>query len=229
MYLTLLGGANNHVPLNEIYFLQANTSNIPGAPSISRWTFWNICSVSDGKSQCGTTHPDFPFDPPSSQNFGTDTNIPAAFIGTRHYYLLSRFMFPFMLIALFFATLSLFLGVVAPCTRIGSYLSGLLGSIAWVFQVITTTLMTACFVQGRHHFNSNGQSAKLGPKAFGFMWTALTLLTLSSVLYCMGGAAGRSSSSGYTGRETRRRGFFASRRSSTKSHGSTRSKREDEV
>lgn len=155
-------------------------------------------------------------------------------------------MFPFMLIALFFATLSLFLGVVAPCTRIGSYLSGLLGSIAWVFQVITTTLMTwvlltlakicavlirysACFVQGRHHFNSNGQSAKLGPKAFGFMWTALTLLTLSSVLYCMGGAAGRSSSSGYTGRETRRRGFFASRRSSTKSHGSTRSKREDEV
>ncbi|KAF4943056.1 hypothetical protein F66182_18875, partial [Fusarium sp. NRRL 66182] len=81
MFLTFLAGVNNHVPLNEIYFLQADTSNLPGAPSTSRWTFWNICSVSDGDSQCGSVHPDFPFDPPSSRNFGTTTNVPGAFIG----------------------------------------------------------------------------------------------------------------------------------------------------
>jgi hypothetical protein len=51
-------------------------------------------------------------------------------------------MFPFILIALFFAVLSLFLGLLALCTRIGSYLSSLLVWIAWVFQVITTALMT---------------------------------------------------------------------------------------
>ncbi|EED20200.1 actin cortical patch protein Sur7, putative [Talaromyces stipitatus ATCC 10500] len=229
MFLTFLGGVNNHVPLNDIYFLQADTSRIPGAPSTSRWTFWNVCPVSDGKSQCGDVHPDFPFDPPSSLNFGTTENVPLEFIGTRHYFLMSRFMFPFMLIALFFATLSLFLGLLALCTRIGSYLSSLLAWIAWVFQVITASLMTACFVQGRDHFNSFGESARLGRKAFGFMWAAVACLTLSTVLYCMGGAAGRSSSSGYSGRETRRRGFFASRRSSTRSRGSFRSKREDAV
>lgn len=64
---------------------------------------------------------------------------------TKHYYLMSRFMFPFILIALFFAVLALFLGLMALCTRIGSYLSSLLTWLAWVFQVITTALMTWVF------------------------------------------------------------------------------------
>lgn len=82
MFLTLLGGANNHTPLNEIYFLQVDTSNIPGAPGVSRWTFWNICRVDNrGKSHCGSSHPDYPFDPPSSRNFNTTVNIPHQFIG----------------------------------------------------------------------------------------------------------------------------------------------------
>jgi hypothetical protein len=85
---------------------------------------------------------------------------------------------------------------------------------------------SACYVQGRNHFNSNGESSSLGRKAFGFMWASVACLTISTVLYCMGGSAGRKDD-GYTGRETRRRGFFGPRRSSTKSRGSFRSKRED--
>jgi hypothetical protein len=82
IFLTLLGGARNSTPLNEIYFLQADTGNIPGAPAVARWTFWNVCSVaSNGRSDCGTSHPDFPFDPPSSRNFGTTQNVPPEFIG----------------------------------------------------------------------------------------------------------------------------------------------------
>lgn len=82
MFLTFLGGTNNSNPLNIIYFLQADTSNIPGAPALSRWTFWQICSVNHaGKSVCGTSHPDFPFDPPSPRNFNTTTNISPTFIG----------------------------------------------------------------------------------------------------------------------------------------------------
>ena len=61
---------------------------------------------------------------------------------TNHYYLMTRFMFPFVLIGLFFTVLSLFTGLLAMCTRIGSYLSSVLVWIAWVFQVITTCLMT---------------------------------------------------------------------------------------
>lgn len=80
MFLTLLGGATNHTPLDNIYFLQVNTSNIPGAPASSRWTFWQLCAVRDGRSKCGSSHPNFPFAPPDSRNFDTDVNIPEEFI-----------------------------------------------------------------------------------------------------------------------------------------------------
>lgn len=82
IFLTLLGGARNTTPLNEIYFLQADTGNIPNAPSTSRWTFWNVCSVTaNGKNDCGTSHPDFPLDPPSHRNFDTTVNVPPEFVG----------------------------------------------------------------------------------------------------------------------------------------------------
>ena len=81
MFLTLLGGAKNSTPLNNIYFLQVDTGRIPGAPSVSRWTFWNICSVDNGKSVCGSSHPDYPFDPAGHRNFDTTVNVPAAFVG----------------------------------------------------------------------------------------------------------------------------------------------------
>lgn len=51
-------------------------------------------------------------------------------------------MFPFLIIGLFFAVCSLFTGLLAMCTRIGSYLSGFLAWLALTFQTITTCLMT---------------------------------------------------------------------------------------
>lgn len=253
IFLTLLGGTRNTNPLNQIYFLEADTGNIPGAPSTARWTFWQICGVSsNGRSVCGKSHPDFPFDPPNTNNFGTTTNVPPEFVGyvdigfhnirsctnnihrTKHYYLTSRFMFPFIIIGLFFAVLSLFSGLLAMCTRIGSYISGLLAWLALTFQVITTCLMTyvtslqlywfqltnylcsAVFVQGRSAFNRNGQVSHLGVKAFAFMWTASACLFLSCLSYCLGGAVGRKDG-GYSGREQRRRGFFTARSNSVRS------------
>lgn len=81
IFLTLLGGANNSNPLNKIYFMEAETGNIPGAPPLSRWTFWNLCGVSNGNNACGDTHADFPLDPPSHRNFNTTQNVPHQFIG----------------------------------------------------------------------------------------------------------------------------------------------------
>ncbi|CAI7579847.1 unnamed protein product [Penicillium glandicola] len=217
IFLALLGGTRDNKALDQVYFLQADTSNISGAPSISRWTFWNLCGVKDGnKNDCGSSHVDFPFDPPSHRNFDTTVNVPAEFIGTKHYFLMSRFMFPFLIIGLFFAVCSFFTGMLAICTRIASYLSGFLAWIALTFQVITTCLMTAVFVQGRNAFNKNGQSAHLGVKTFAFMWTASACLFISCLMYCLGGAVGRKdTSSGYSGRKERRRGFFSSQRSNS--------------
>ncbi|KAH1293739.1 hypothetical protein KXX30_003725 [Aspergillus fumigatus] len=221
MFLAFLGGARNSNPLDRIYWLEAATGNIPGAPALSRWTYWNLCAVnSEGHNECGKSYPDYPFDPPSHRNFNTHVNIPAAFIGTRHYFLTSRFMFPFHIIALFFATCSLLTGFLAMCTRIGNWVSAFSAYFALTFQTITTCLMTAVYVQGRDKFNNNGQSSHLGVKAFTFMWTSVALLFLSCVIYCMGGAVGRKDG-GYSGREQRRRGFFNSHRS-----GSLRSNKE---
>lgn len=145
-FFILLAGAVNGSPVNMFYFLQVDTSNIQGAPALSRWTYWNVCDGSSGNNVCdhstmyGSIKPARPFDPP--RNFGTDNNIPGQFIGTHYFYLMTRFMFAFMLIALFFSVCSLFTGLLALCTRLGAYLSGALASIAWFFQALNAALMT---------------------------------------------------------------------------------------
>merc|ERR1711964_462493 len=132
MFFILLAGAVDGSPLNKFYFLQASTGNLPGAPTIARWTYWNVCGVQNGRTVCGNqgysdVHPAFPLDPASHRNFDTTTNVPRNFVRHHGYYFyMTRFMFAFMLIALFFGVCALFTGLLALCTRIGSYLSGLL-------------------------------------------------------------------------------------------------------
>jgi len=219
LFFVILAGVKNSNPLNQIYFLQAHTANIPGAPPESRWTLWHVCGVnSHGRNtNCGKVHPAYPFDP--KKNFHTRTNVPHALLGDG-YYLMSRFMFAFFLITLFFAVCSLFTGLLAIFSRLGGALSGLLGAIALFFETITASLMTACFVLGRDKFRKNGQSAKLGVKAFAFTWTVFACLFLSTVLFCLTAAVGRKDTT-YTKRTTATTGrTFFRRKRSTRSRGS---------
>lgn len=71
--------------------------------------------------------PALPFDPP--RNFRTDANVPEQFIA-------------FCLIALFFAVVALFTGLLAPCSRLGGYLSALNTSVALFFQTISAASTT---------------------------------------------------------------------------------------
>jgi len=214
IFLVLLAGAVSGNPVNDIYFLQADTSKIPGAPSLARWTFWNICSVSAaGKNVCGKVHPAFPLDPPSHRNFGTTTGVPAQFIGSHKFFYLTRFMFAFVLISLFFAVCSLFLGLFALCSRIGSFLSSALCSVALFFQTLTAALMTAAYVIGRDDFRKNGDAAQIGKYAFGFMWAAAACLFLATVLFCVAGVTSRKRDTTYTG--TRKSGGRFWRRKKT--------------
>ena len=77
--LILIGGGVNKNPTNQFYFLQAATTGIPGAAATTRWTFWNACSVTNGRNACPKVHPAYPFDPP--RNFGTTTGVPPQFVG----------------------------------------------------------------------------------------------------------------------------------------------------
>ncbi|KAI4091301.1 MAG: hypothetical protein LQ344_004160 [Seirophora lacunosa] len=52
---TLLGGAVGGNPVNQFYFLQADTSGLGNAAANSRWTFWNACGVVDGRNDCPGT------------------------------------------------------------------------------------------------------------------------------------------------------------------------------
>ncbi|EPS36844.1 hypothetical protein H072_9587 [Dactylellina haptotyla CBS 200.50] len=196
MFFVLLGGTREDwVPLNKVYFLWADTSNIPGAPDISQWTLWNVCESSDGNVygdavNCGPVHAAYPFLP--QQNFGTTRNVPANFLNNhRTYYYLSRFAFAFYLISIFFMIASMLTGILALCSRLGSALSAV--AAGWALFCVTTTasLMTAVFVLGRGTFHDAGLNAGVGYYAFGFTWGALGCMLAATVLYCLGFTAAR--------------------------------------
>jgi len=196
-FFTILSGAINHNPINKFYFLQASTNSIPDARNPSRWTFFAICGVdpSNGNNDnCGSVVPALPFDPP--RNFGTEEGVPEQFIGTNMYYLLSRFMFAFYLIALFFAAIALLSGLLALCSRLGGYLSAMTTFVALFFQALAAALMTAWVVKGRDNFRSAGQEASIGKYLMGFTWAAVACYFLATVMFCLGGKLGGDRSSG---------------------------------
>lgn len=215
LFLVVLGGTRDRTPLDDIYFLRAGTNNIPGAPNLARWTLWNVCETSgDNRNDCNSVRAAYPFDP--QRNFGTSNGVPTEFLGTNRFYYLTRFMFAFILIALFFTVISLFTGLLALFSRLGGALSGLLAAIALFFQSIVASLMTAAFVLGRRYFRRAGRQADLGPKAFGFVWTAWFCLLLSTITFFLILGTGRRDTTRTT---STRRGFFG-RRKSTRDRGS---------
>jgi hypothetical protein len=142
-FFTILTGGINSAPLDRFYFLQASTNGIPNARNPSRWTFFAICGAdptTGHNANCGAVVPALPFDPP--RNFGTQTGVPEQFIGTHQYYYLSRFMFAFYLIAVFFGAVALLTGILALVSRLGGYISSMTTSIALFFQTLAAALMT---------------------------------------------------------------------------------------
>ncbi|KAF2703954.1 SUR7-domain-containing protein [Pleomassaria siparia CBS 279.74] len=221
-FFTILSGAITSSPIDKFYFLEAsNIGNIPGARNPSRWTFFAICGANGNghNANCGNVVPALPFDPP--RNFGTTQNVPQPFIGTHKFYYLSRFMFAFYLMALFFSCIGLMTGVLALCSRLGGYLAGLTVALALFFQTLAAALMTAWTVKGRNAFRSAGHSAHLGKYLYGFTWAAMACFLISTILFCIAGSVGRERSSGVSRkrstRSNRSRGSFLDTGSAGKS------------
>lgn len=212
-FFTILTGAINSSPLNQFYFLEASTNNIANARNPSRWTFFAICGADPStghNANCGNIVPALPFDPP--RNFGTEENVPEQFIGTNMYFLLSRFMFAFYLIALFFAAIALLSGVLALCSRLGGYLSAMTTAVALFFQALAAALLTAWVIKGRDAFRSAGFEADVGRYLLGFAWASMACFFLATILFCLGGRAGHDRSSSVkrsrSTRSNRSRGSF---------------------
>ena len=78
----------------------------------------------------------------SPYGFGTLAWLKLTIRRTHKFYYLSRFFFALTLIGLFFAVISLFVGIGAMCFRIGGLLSGIVVSFALFWQFVAATLMT---------------------------------------------------------------------------------------
>lgn len=144
-FFIVLSGAINTLPMNLVYFISASTDGISGSsplPNPARWTYFSICSASNGhNSACGKVTAALPFDP--RRNFGTRTNMPQQFLNNgSYYYYMSRVAWAFYIIALFFAVVALLLSVTALCSRLAAKLTGLMTLTAAVMQAVAAALMT---------------------------------------------------------------------------------------
>lgn len=99
-------------------------------PGYGQWTLWGVCgATTDGKNvNCGQHHAAYPFSP--ADNFGSGA-VPVYFVNHENFfYYTSRFMFAFFLIAITFAIFSLFTGLLALCSRLGSAVSSIFAMVA---------------------------------------------------------------------------------------------------
>lgn len=59
LFFVILSGTTNTSPLNQTYFLQADTNGITGAKAVSQWTYFYICGP--GNQDCTRASPAMPF------------------------------------------------------------------------------------------------------------------------------------------------------------------------
>lgn len=224
LLFVVLSGLKSTTPLNNTYFLEADTSKIAGSGrAVSRWTYFYICGA-DNKD-CGAPVPALPF---GYAWIGGSNGAPASLIGSHgkhttstYFYYLWRFGWVFYLVALIFDVLAFFTSLLAPCSRLASGLSGVILAMALFWMTLAASLMTATFVKARNDFRSAGMTATIGRYAFGFTWGAWAAMFLATLMLFLGcGLGGRKDSTRTTARTTGSTGFFHRQRKTRSSRGS---------
>ncbi|CAI8508571.1 unnamed protein product [Hanseniaspora opuntiae] len=195
LFLLIFTGTTDHFPIDKIYLLQANTSNITSAThDVTRWTFWGICGVNNGDNVCSKNNnynlsPAYPLSP--VDNFDTTTNIPSDFKDNRNtYYYLSRFNFAFVLLGLIFQ-------FVAGVIYFFSWTHAFVTKLAWFFQIFATLfscgaagVVTPLVVLAKRAFNKTPQvagsgKAKINVDYLAIMWASAACSIL--LFFIMGG------------------------------------------
>jgi hypothetical protein len=221
MFFVVLSGLTRTVPLKDIYFLRADTSNIESARDVSQWTYFYICG--EGNTDCGAPVPALPF---GAAWVGGSEGAPEGLVGSHYhgttstyYFYLWRFGWVFYLLGLVFAVFGLFMSLLAPCSRLASAFAGTVVMFGLFWFSLAASLMTATFVQARNEFRDAGVDASIGQYAFGFTWGAWAAMFLASVFLFIGFLAGRKDRTTTT-RTTKRTGFFRRKQSRRSNRGS---------
>lgn len=181
LILIILSGATDSYPVNRFYWVQGDTSGIPNAPDLTRWTFWGACSRSDGTTTCGgNLSPAYPISP--VDNFVTQTNVPHKFIADRDaFYYLTRFSFCFFWISLAFIGISFLIYIGSWCSYGISQVVWLLTTIGCLFNVTAVVLQTAAAVMARNAFSDDNRAAGLGADLFGIAWASVFLCLVEAI------------------------------------------------
>ena len=126
------------------------------------------------------------------RNFGTTENMPSGFThGAARLYYLSRFLYAFLIIDLFFCVAALVAGLAAPCAPLAAYVAAGLAGFALFCCAFSASIMTAAYVIAQEEFRHAGRFARVGVKATAFTWTILALTALATVGYLLGGLVSR--------------------------------------
>jgi hypothetical protein len=189
LFFNILCGASTSTPLNQWYWLEAQTESIPGAQANTRWTNYNSCGVSNGKNvDCSSSSAAYPMSPVS--NFGTTEGVPAG-LQSKHgvTYYLSKVGWAFLLIGLLFTLLALIPNFVSLCfpSRVAlTTASGIVPALALLFTALSASLITAGYVKARNAFRDAGSHTSLGRTMIAFIWTSVFLLALSTLFSGVG-------------------------------------------
>ncbi|OAA55664.1 Actin cortical patch SUR7/pH-response regulator PalI [Cordyceps fumosorosea ARSEF 2679] len=220
LFFIILAGVSTSTPFNKTYFLRADTSGIDGAHDVSQWTYFYVCG--EGNTDCGKATAALPFGHAWNSNAN---NVPAGIAGSHSgtnnkFYLLSRFGWVFLLLALFFGTLTFFSSFLACCGRLGSAIATFVSFFALLCHAVASSLLTATYALAQKKFKADNRSAKLGTYGLGFLWGSFAALLISVVVFSAGIRKDRSNPSAGGGR-----GRFW-RRKSTRSYEGRRVKDE---
>lgn len=185
LILIVLSGSIENYPVDRFYWVEGNTSGIPNAPAVTRWTFWGACSYEDKKLDCGEfLKPAAPISP--VDNFHTETNVPHSFISKRDaFYYLSRFSFCFFWIALAFVGVSFILFILTWCSKTITQVVFILLCFGCTFNVTAVVLIQAAAAMARKALRDAERHAKIGPSLFGIAWASVFVVLCELVtVFC---------------------------------------------
>lgn len=182
LILIIISGGSNSYPISRFYWVEGDTSGIPHAANMTRWTYWGACSRADGKTHCGNTlGPAYPISP--VDNFGTTTNVPHKFISSRSpMYYLTRLSFSFFWIALSFISTSFLIYAASWFSHGVSYVTWVLTFIGCVFNVLAVIFQTAASTMARDGFHDANRHGQLGAALFGMAWASVFLCLVEMTL-----------------------------------------------
>ncbi|OAA75291.1 Actin cortical patch SUR7/pH-response regulator PalI [Akanthomyces lecanii RCEF 1005] len=196
LFFIILAGVTTVTPFGKTYFLQADTSGIDGARSVSQWTYFYVCG--EGNTDCSKAKAALPL----GYAWDSDaSNAPAGIAGSHSgsnnkFYLLSRFGWVFLILALFFGTLTFFSSFLACCGRLGSAIATFVSFFALLCHAVASSLLTATYALAQKKFSADNRESHLGRYGFGFLWGSFAALLISVAVFSAGIKKDRANASG---------------------------------